>query len=128
MKIKDGRITMLASEFGMRIELHDNEASTTFAVVTLSPKQLSQALGRLGYTECKIEVANLDIVGKKMEHEKFEFEVPKDPSWRNKDLVRQTALRACPEGWKPDLSFSSQGSFFKKDGKDYARTTIRRWV
>ena len=128
MKLKNGRITMLASEDGMKIELHDNDASITFAHIKLTPIQLAQALGRLGYTECEIEVRLLDKIGKKMEHKGFTFELPETDTFRNKDLAKKIGAESCPEGWESDLHFGSQGSFFTKDGKQYARTTIRRWV
>ena len=128
MKLKNGRITMLASEDGMKIELHDNDASITFAHIKLTPIQLAQALSRLGYTECKIEVHLLDKIGKKMKNKKFTFELPETNTFRNMDMAKKIAIESCPEGWEPDLHFGSQGSFFTKDGKQYARTTIRRWV
>ena len=129
MKLKDGRITMLVGEDGMKIKIHDNDASITFARIKLTPIQLAQALGRLGYTECEIEVHLLDKVGKKMEHKTIEFELPETNTlFRNKDMAEKVCVEYCPEGWVPDLYFGSQGSFFTKDGKQYARTTIRRWI
>jgi hypothetical protein len=120
---------MESSGNGMKIELVDNDASCIFAVVKLNAVQTCQALSRLGYTECSMEVFNLDQVGKKMEHKPFEFEIPQDSPWKKgREIIAEIAKEKCPEGWKPDLSFSSQGSFFRKDDKQYARTTIRRWV
>jgi len=127
MKLNDGRITMLASENGMIIELRDNDASVVFAKVEMNTKQLAQALSRLGYTTCKIEVQGLDKLGKKMEIDKLVFEIPDD--WYNeKELAMTLVKEKCPEGWTPDLYFNSQNSFFIKDGVRFARTTIRRWV
>ena len=128
MKLKDGRITMLAGEDGMKIELHDNEASITFVCIKLTPKQLSRALGRLGYTECKIEVHGLDKVGKKMEHKSIEFELPETHTFMDKKIAEKVGIAVCPEGWVPDLYFGSQTSFFTKDKIQYARMTIRRWA
>ncbi len=130
MELKDGRITMLASEKGMTIELRDFKASTTFAEIKLDSIQLAQTLGRFGHTKCKINLHGLDKVGKKMEHKTFEFKIPDDLGWGadTENIVIQTAKDKCPKSWIPDLSFSSYDSFFIKDEQRYAKTTIRRWV
>lgn len=131
MKI-NGKITILCDREGATIELHDDDARVTFATVQLNPVQLGQALGRLGYTECEsVEVRGLDKVGKKMENKEFIFEVPEDLSCKRdiRDKILIPILeKVCPKGWIPDTSFSSQGSFFSKGGKYYAKTPIRRWV
>jgi hypothetical protein len=126
MKIKDGRITILVSEEKTRIEIRDNDASVTFVRIELTPVQLSQALSRLAMTECDIDVHNLNAVGKKLEHKPFEFKVGKHRY--NKLIVHGIAMEECPAGWEPDSGYSSKGSFFEKDGEQWARTTIRRWV
>ena len=130
MKLKDGRITMLASKNGMTIELHDNEAAICFAEIKLNPVQLSQALSQLYHTKCKIDLLLSDRIGKKMENKTFEFEIPNDIGCgkNRKAVIIQTAKHKCPIGWTPDEEFSSQDSFFSKNGQHYAKTTIRRWV
>jgi hypothetical protein len=129
MKLNKAAITILLSKEGMKIELHDQDASITFAEIFLDTVQTCQALSRLGYTGCEIELRGLDRVGKKMEHKKIEFEIPEGYYKRShkKDL-ETLAEKACPEGWISSNYFNSQDSFFIKDGKRYARTTIRRWV
>jgi hypothetical protein len=131
MKI-NGKITFLCNKEGATIELHDDDASVTFARVRLTAEQLCQALGRLAYTECyAMEVRGLDKVGMKMENKEFVFEVPDDlPYQREKrnEILSSILQKICPEGWIPSILFNSQNSFFTKDGKYYARTTIRRWV
>ena len=132
MKLSDGRITILFGDDGLRIEVRDGKASTMFARIKLNQKQSCQALSRLGHTPCKIEVYGLDKVGKKHENKTFEFEMPEKNEYLygdpQKALAVVTVKKVCPEGWEPDLYFSSQNSFFEKNGKPWARTTIRRWV
>lgn len=129
MKLNNGRITILFDHDGMSIELHDYDASLTFAAIRLTPEQTVKAFSRLGYTECDIEVKGLDKIGSKMENKHFEFEIP-DVGWGSKrtDTAIRIVQEVCPEGWEPDLYFQSQNSFFSKDGQDFARTIIRRWV
>jgi len=129
MKLRDARITMLVGEDGLKIELYDGVSSVHYAEVRLTPEQFAQALGRLGNTHCTAEVYNLEKLNKRHEHKMFEFELPYDPMWKDRVKVASEAvLKVCPEGWEPDLHFMSQGSFFNKDGKPWARTAIRRWV
>jgi hypothetical protein len=131
MKIK-GKITILCDEDGATIELHDEDASLTFARVKLTSTQYCQALGRLAYTPCfSMEVKGLDKVGKQMENRPLIFEVPKELPYKRDErdkLLIPILEKVCPEGWVYDMGFHSQDSFFSKDGKSYAKTTIRRWV
>ena len=109
MELKDGRITMLASDEGVTIELHDNEASITFVKVTLNPVQFCQAVSRLGYTKCdKMEVSALNKIGKKHENKTLKFEISEDLRLgyqKDNSKLNNLAKTACPEGWTPDLSF-----------------------
>ena len=73
MKIKDGRITILVSKEQTRIEIKDNDASITFVRIEITPVQLSQALSRLSFVRCDMEVVGLDKIGKKMENKDFKF-------------------------------------------------------
>lgn len=128
--ILDGSITMLAAEDGVRIELRDNASSSLFAVVKLSPTQFCQAMSRLAHTPCeKMEVFDLEKLGKTLEYKPFEFEMPiVDFNTDRKKEADELVRKLCPKGWTPDLYFNSQSSFFRRDEKSFARTTIRRWV
>jgi hypothetical protein len=67
VELRDGRITMLANDDGMDIEVHDCDAAITFVRIHLNPVQLAQALSRLEYTRCeKLEVFGLKKIGKVM--------------------------------------------------------------
>ena len=74
----------------------------------------------------------LDKVGKKMEYKSVEFKVMNHESYDTK-LLKRRAREAAKEiygdsEWTPDLHFNSQDSFFTKDGEEWTRTIVRRWV
>lgn len=124
-----GAITILFSADGLKISVKDRDSSITFAEIKLNQEQTCQAMSRLAQTDCRITVREIEKVGKKMEHQEFVFEIPKGNGQKNrKKEIEEKCLQDCPDGWKPDLYFNSHNSFFTKDGKKYARTTMRRWV
>ena len=129
MKLENARISIFISAHETTIELKDNDSIATFCKVTLTPQQLSQALGRLSYTHCVAEVSGLDKLGKKHENKQFSFELPEN--YIKTDLAKYCRLAMLKEGlldWEDDNYYSSQNSFFVKDGKKYANVTIRRWI
>lgn len=132
MKI-DAQITILSSyDDSIKIKVYDKTSGTTFLDLTLTREQFINAtMNRLGNTEVEsAHLCNLDKVGKTMEMETLEFEMPDGSEFRDKEVAASLVHEKCPDGWIPDTSFSSQNSFFtkmKSNGR-YARTTIRRWV
>lgn len=78
----------------------------------------------------KQEAKGPELVGKRMERDTMEVEVP-DGIYRGderKKAAEDAVLAALPDGWELFDSFSSQGSFFRRDGRQFARANIRRWV
>lgn len=129
MKELKGNITIYIDGDGARIEIGDTNASSVIMKIEMSAKDFLAALGRQAYLPIDMKVYNLDRIGKVHEHRNFEFEMPeKSDFMRDKETAERIASEKCPEGWTPDLHFSSQNSFFKKDGKNYARCIIRRYV
>lgn len=131
MMLRNGKITILfGGDEGMSIELRDGDAAETFARVVLTPEQVVSAFSRLAHTPCKIELEylKLDRLGKKLEVKMFEFPLHGQNVHLLKGAVQREAVRCCPGGWTPDLDFRSQDSFFHRDGQEWARTPIRRWV
>jgi hypothetical protein len=125
----EGRISVLINRDGTTIEVEDENANARFLKITLTPEQLSAALSRQMAVECEIEVKGLEKIGKKHENKRFEFEIPSDlVSSRNENELQKLAQSLLNDGWIAERYFSSQDSFFKKDGVQYARCTIRRWV
>ena len=132
MKI-NGKISILINREFTTIELYDADSSTTFASIRLTSDQLSSALSRIAYTDCSVELNGMDKVGKKMEWKSFEFELPRNyMSGRDNSEeltnIAQSLLDKTKEGWVSENYFASQNTFFEKDGKPYARCTVRRWV
>jgi hypothetical protein len=133
MKIK-AQITITATyDDAINIVVGDRASSIRFLDMTMTREQFINAtMNRLGNTNVeRAELRDLDLVGKKMEIEHFEFPLPlhEERSYGNEELAIETVKKLCPEGWTPDLYFSSQDSFFYKfDGSCWARAIIRRWV
>jgi hypothetical protein len=77
-----------------------------------------------------LEVNGLDKVGKKHENKTYEFEIG-DIDKRDEERLWLAAIRSLGKDdlheWTPDKYFRSQNTFFQKDGKNYARCTIRSW-
>lgn len=128
MKI-NGSFTIRFRREGTTITFYDRDANIDFASIKVVPEDMLEAMGGLGYAPCEMNVYSLDKVGKKMENKKFEFEIPDElySSTKSYELFN-LAKALVPDGWMPDSYFSSQDSFFRKDGVQYARCTIRRWV
>lgn len=115
----------------IRIDIHDKTSSANFLHLEMTREQFINAtMNRLGNTDIKhATIRDFNIVGKKMEMKTLEFEIPEKSYYKNDRIVSQLAKENCPDGWIPDLYFSSQNSFFQdNEGKWYARTIIRRWV
>jgi hypothetical protein len=137
MKLK-GKITILINQDETMIEIRDELSSITFLKITLTPEQLSSALSRLAMTSCKFETRGLELVGKKMEHKSFEFEIPTyitekyniNYNMPEEELQKyaQKLLDEEGEGYIAESYFQSQGSFFSKNGIQYARVIARRWI
>jgi len=136
MKLDKANITILVGSESTTISFQCAKSNITFAEATLTPQQLSSALSRLSNTECEIDVKGLNKVNKTMEHKKFEFKLPDGVSkWNNTEKVElkdvcNTAMieQGISDEWISDHYYNSQDTYFNKDGKPYARTTIRRWV
>lgn len=132
MELIDARIDFFINGDRTEIVIHDAVSSLRILEITLTPVQLSQAMGRLSMTKCAVFVNeySLDKLNRKLEVSQHEFEIPDfgyDKRNKKKDVF-ELAVKSCPDGWQPDNYFESQGSFFTKDNKQYARCTIRRWI
>ena len=142
--LEDPRISMWIEDGGITIELFDSKSFKKFTKVKLTNDQFVSMLSNVHRIKCQIEVDNLDVIHKKMEHEKFDFEVKEGMAQENYDfemskengLIHSSELRTyCLNAltsqnmtdWVPDNSYQEKDSFFSKDGKHFARTTIRRW-
>ena len=129
IKLDEAAITILVDSDKIKIELEDNKASIRLIEIELTPKNFCAALGRLSMVPCKAEISpSFNLINKKMEVDKFEFAMPDHNLSNAQEVAREESRRLCIKGWVPDHYFNSQSSFFHKDGKEFARVTIRRWV
>lgn len=124
----NAQITITASyDDSIEITVHDKISSTNFLKMFMTREQwINATMNRLAHTEVDRAALN-DVwnVGKKMEMDQITFEIPKHGDVKTACRI---ATEICPEGWRPELTFNSQNSFYIEDGKYFARTTIRRWV
>lgn len=114
----------------LEIELAEGITTNYIAKIRFSPQQWFNAISGLGCSQCDATISYdaVSHIGKRMEMLPLVFEMPKDAWPKQKEIARKLAKEKCPEGWSPDLYFGSQGSFFNKEGKSWAKTAIRRWV
>ena len=126
MKITVSR--MRGNEEWIEIRIQDSLSSLEFVTVKMSCEDFAKALTGMGSCPGIGVVSGLDRVGKVHENDTITFILPQNTDFKNKkEIASQMALEACPKGWEPDLYFASQNSFFMKDGREWARCTIRRW-
>lgn len=126
-----GKITFLPSIDGTTIEIYDDTSSVRFATIFLSNDNFVAMMARQARVECDLIVKDLHKVGKTLQHMTFEFEINREMQ-HSKGALHQAALKAIKakglDGWIPDQSYSSQNTFFEKDGVYYARTIIITWI
>ena len=133
MKIET-RLTILGDNQEISIELRDHRAGVTFLSMTLSPQDFClAAFGRRALVHCEAEILHVGKLGKIQKIEEFTFRMPENVDWKEKkNVAKRLAAELCPEGWTPDLNFSSQGSFFlkkkNKKSEEWGKTVIRKWV
>ena len=111
------------------ITVRDSDAGIEFLEIDISLESFAECITGLAYAECDIEFSGLENVGKQIERDTIEFEIPEYIYFgTRKEIAYKLAKETAPDGWIVSNYFGSQSSFFRKDGKDYARTSISRWV
>ena len=131
--MSNGKITIskpVRSDGVERVEISvkDELSRNRFVTVSMTLENFAHALMGLAEVDCNHELSNPEIVGKKKEVEKLEFEMPQGTLPNKKSIAAAIANREMPKGWELWDSFSSQGSFFTKDGVGMARCNIVRYV
>ena len=127
MKLK-GNMTILCSGDNVEIEIQDELSGVVMLRADISTGSFCAMLGRLSSVEIDMMIGELHKVGKKMEVDTLEFEMPEHNYENRTKIAMETAEKLCPKGWESDLYFGSQTSFTYKESKLIASTTIRRWV
>lgn len=123
----NAKITLLFGEDGLRVSLNDEDSGCVFLKLNAGPAETLQILSGMGRVPVTCQVSNIEKIGKKLELSQIEFPVPAYAKDRVATAIKE-AKKHVPEGWVPDLSFGSRGSFFDRGGESYARCAIRRWV
>ena len=124
-------LTIRVSKDGVTIVIDDTDANIEFVEVDMDPATFTAALGGLAFVPVTGKVGGLDRIGKRHECKPFRFPFCRRGHWLGDDMEKHAAKAVeelCPDGWKPDTHFSSQGSFGTTDGEEWAETMIRRWV
>lgn len=129
----NAKITLLVNNDVVRLEIQDDDSSTTFLRAELTSDQFVRALSRQAHVAIeKTTLMGIERVGKTMENEYFVFELPENYSKWDKTMTDEQLAdhvnTLLDDGWVSDRYFGSQNSFFEKDGKKYGRAVIRRWV
>ena len=123
-----GSLTINIGREVTRIEIRDDLSRACFFRAEITPAQLSDLMSGLSEVKIDMDIMGTELIGKQVISEDFEFPF-KESTWGKRvEEAQITVKKLCPDGWKPDMSFGSQGSFFTKDGEHYARTRIRKWV
>jgi hypothetical protein len=125
----DAQISIIASyDDKIMIRVYDATSNLMFLEMELTNEQfVNAAMNRLSNTTVKrATVDGLNLVGKRMEREIYEFPIPSFPDINY--AVKHVKEKFENTEWYPDTGFGNQNSFFNRDGKYWARTTIRRWV
>ena len=131
--MSNGKITISKPVRGdgrerVQISVKDELSRNRFVTVSMSLENFAHALMGLAEVDCNHELNNPEIVGKKKEVEKLEFEMPRGTLINRKNIAAAIANTEMPEGWELWDGFSSQNSFFTKDGVEMARCKIIRYV
>lgn len=108
------------------IEVIDNKSRARFLELKVDYADFAQLVTGLSFVGCDGAVRNLERVGKKKVGKQIEFEVSN--YYGSKDEAREKVNNYLVDGYVVHNDFTSQDSFFSRDGKDYARTTIFKWV
>jgi len=128
-----GNITISRPSYGdgrenIVISIRDRDSGERFCEVNIDYKSFTKLITGQSEIDCELNVKNLERVGKKRENDTINFPFDETYSNERNELASEKAKEYTPEGWTCDNYFGSQTSFFRKDGVDYARATIRRWI
>jgi hypothetical protein len=114
----------------IKITIDDVNAVTQFLEIEMSLEDFAECLTGLAARPCVFDARGLERIGKKREMQDFIFELPDGTMFgsKTKEIATELAIKLSPIGWEVSTYFNSQNSFFKENGKEWARTHILRWV
>lgn len=113
----------------IEVRIKDMDAGVTFAEIHIPLADFASCLTGMSYVDCEMELRGTDNLGKLKVSESFDVSMGKEESYSDrKGRAKAAALSQCPEGWVISTYFGSQGSFYTKDGEEFGRTTITKWI
>lgn len=125
----DVNVSIIGSGEGVVLEVRDALSRCRIVRIELSHEKFCQMVMRsIAEEPCVATVGDLSKVGKRKVSDVLTFELPSGTGGLpREDVAAQLAKELCPDGWEPDCYFGSQGSFFYRDDKTFARCRIYRW-
>lgn len=127
-KISISRPTWSDGRKAIVISVEDDDAGIQFLELEMSLEDFAECVTGLHGCDANMKFRGLENVGKKQERDTIEFKMP-DCSYKEQEKIAyEQAKLNTPEGWIASSYFGSEGSFFTKDGENWARTSIHRWV
>ncbi len=128
-----GKLTITKNSRNViNVTLRDEKSRIRFVTATISRTNFADALFGLSEVECDIKVKGLVNVGRKKVTKSLEFKmdlVDDDYGDVRKDRALEIARSHCGYEWSVwDTRFSSQTSFFDKDGELWARTSLYKFI
>ena len=110
------------------LTVKDVSSKIRFLELEIKLDDFAKILTGLSEVECDMKIRGLEFVGKKKEMKNFEFLVGVQEYSNRKESAFSIAKGLVQSGWFVREYFDSKGSFFIKDGEDWARTIIYRYV
>lgn len=128
-----GKISITRPSYGdhrqkIAIGVTDSGSHIQFLELQIDLDDFTKAVTGQGMIPIEFEVRGLENVGRNYESEYFDFPLPKGTRYADKKAAIKELRKVTPEGWKSSEHFSSQDSFYSKDGVEWAHTYIFRWV
>lgn len=120
--------SILTDDKNVEIEIKDNYGTgfqgKLIIPINLFMKAFAQ---RLVGQKCIFHINNLDKIGLEYIREEITCEIPDTYDNRKENAIKYI-IEATPDGWIPCLYFDSQGSFYRKEDKLFAKTTMIKWI
>ena len=113
------------------IEIIDEDSRARIRL-ELNHLDFTNMMTGLNCVPCEMTIRGQKNIGLVMERKEIEFEVSCKIHDRKEDaidlLIHLLLWDDDLEGWSSTEIFDRKSSFFKRDGKQFARATIQRWV
>ena len=107
------------------IQVQDNISRARFLELKVDYKDFAQLVTGLSNVHCRGELKDASKVGKKKESKKIKFEISK---YGDKSEALEKVKEFFVDGFESHFGFSSQNTWSSDGDKNFAETTIFRWV